>query len=207
MITTFPLRRLVLGFAFAGLLAGAALPVAAGDAAMIRGKPTKDQILRALGAPADEPVSTRRTRGLSLGGAPAALPAAPAPEPAYQAPTSTAAAASRALDLEIPFEFNSANLTVDGREVLDVLAEALRSQELADVQVITLEGHTDAAGSDSYNRMLSLRRAQSVRSYLSSQHGVPRAMMRAVGKGESELADPSNPTDGINRRVRVIVEG
>lgn len=173
-----------------------------------------------------------RRRGLSLGSAdeaPAAEPqaAAPAAPSVPAAPASMAAAAAsantaprpvvaaaapvqrtqqRALDLDIQFQFNSDQLTNDGKDVLDQLAAALKSQQLAAAQAVILEGHADAKGSPGYNQALSLKRAQSARGYLASRHGIPGAKLRAVGKGSSEPVDPGNPEDEVNRRVRVIVD-
>ena len=177
----------------------------------LSGKPTKEQILQAL-TPQQSPAF--RTRGLSLGGdankaeAPAQTSAAAGSgsTPA-QAPAPAAKASARALDLEIPFEFNSDRLTDDGKEVLDQLGEALKSNELSGAKAIVLEGHTDAKGSAAYNKILSLRRAQSVKSFLALKHSIPSGKLKAVGKGSTELADPKNPDDAANRRVRIIVDG
>lgn len=180
-----------------GLLAFS-LAAFAEDVNMLRGKPSKEQIIQALGRGGDAgDAPVRRTRGLAIGNAPAAE-AAPAPEPQSSGP--------RALDLEIQFDFNSHKLSQDGADVLDQLGEALKSDELSGARRIVLEGHTDAKGSASYNKLLSLRRAQSVRQFLASNHKIPAGKMKAVGKGASELADPGNPEDGINRRVRIILE-
>jgi outer membrane protein OmpA-like peptidoglycan-associated protein len=151
-----------------------------------------------------------RTRGLSIGSPDAAKPATQDAGPASSsapAPTPAAKAGARALDLEIPFEFNSDRLTDDGKEVLDQLGEALKSNELSSAKAIVLEGHTDAKGSASYNKLLSTRRAQSVKNFLATKHSIPSSKLKAVGKGSTELADPKNPEDGVNRRVRIIVEG
>jgi outer membrane protein OmpA-like peptidoglycan-associated protein len=125
---------------------------------------------------------------------------------AAPAPAAQAAKAARAVDLEIQFAFGSDQLTADGRAVLDQLGKALHSEALADVTGIVLEGHTDGVGSAASNRALSLRRANSARQYLAQRHRINPTAIQAVGKGATELADPSNPADGVNRRVRVIVE-
>jgi flagellar motor protein MotB len=57
-----------------------------------------------------------------------------------------------------------------------------------------------------YNKILSLA-AQSVRTFLSTKHSIPASKLRAIGKGSTELADPKNPEDAANRRVRIIVDG
>ena len=194
MLTLCKKSKWVLG----SLVLALSFPVWADDIGMLRGKPSKDQIIQALsgGDRNDEASPRSRTRGLAIGNAAAtqeaAAPAAPA--------------GPRALDLEIQFDYNSHKLTQDGAEVLDQLGAALQSEELRSAKRIVLEGHTDAKGSVTYNRLLSLRRAQSVKQYLASNHRIPNSKLKSVGKGSTELADPSNPEDGINRRVRVILE-
>ena len=179
----------------------------------LSGKPTKEQILQAL-TPQQKPAI--RTRGLSLGAPDAAVQEAPAqtsvaagsaPAPAAVASASRAKPAARALDLEIPFEFNSDRLTQDGKDVLDQLGEALKSDQLSGASSVILEGHTDGKGSAAYNKVLSLKRAQSVKTYLSIRQSIPSSKLKAVGKGATELADPKNPDDAVNRRVRIIVDG
>ena len=174
----------------------------------LSGKPTKEQILQAL-TPQQAPAF--RTRGLSLGGDANKAAEAPAQTSANAgsgaAPAPAAKASARALDLEIPFEFNSDKLTDDGKEVLDQLGEALKSNELSGAKAIVLEGHTDGKGSPAYNKILSLKRAQSVKSFLASKHSIPSGKLKAVGKGSTELADPKHPEDASNRRVRIIVDG
>ncbi len=205
----FPVRKALAAATLMGAVALAST-VFAQEVGKLSGKPSKEQILQALspaaGAPAAAPAF--RTRGLSIGGD-AGKPATPdvpaAAAPAAAAPAGKAQA--RALDLDIPFEFNSDKLTDDGKEVLDQLGEALKSNELSGAKSIVLEGHTDAKGSAMYNKMLSLKRAQSVKNFLATRHSVPVGKLKAVGKGSTELADPKNPEDGANRRVRIIVEG
>jgi outer membrane protein OmpA-like peptidoglycan-associated protein len=162
-----------------------------GDVPTLRGKPTKEEIAKAL-APLAEPVM--RSRGIVLDAGPGKAAGA-------------SLASKRAIDLEVLFEFDSARLTSDGRDVLDALGGALLSAELANVRRVTLEGHTDAKGSDEYNDSLSLLRAQAARQYLVQKHRIPSGKVTAVGKGKSELADPRDPYSAANRRVRVVVEG
>jgi OOP family OmpA-OmpF porin len=101
----------------------------------------------------------------------------------------------------VNFEFNKADLTSDSRTTLDSVAASLREWKEIKVEVA---GHTDAIGSDAYNKTLSQRRADSVRKYLMSK-GVDGARMTAKGYGESKpIAD--NGTDAgraQNRRVEL----
>lgn len=140
----------------------------------------------------------QRTRGLSLD-VPEKKPARSGTSAAAKAPE------GKFVDLNVPFEFNSDQLTPDGRDLLTKLAEALTSKELSSITAVTLEGHTDGVGSPDYNKALSLRRAQAVRSFLQGSQELKGKQLRVVGKGAAELANPSSPEDGVNRRVRVVV--
>ena len=164
------------------------------------GKPSRDQILEALTPNSAPATPSFRTRGLSVGNPDAAKSAPAATQAAADAPSQ-----ARALDLDIKFEFNSDQLSGDGKDVLDQLGEALKSDALAGAKSIVLEGHADAKGSPGYNRVLSLKRAQSAKNFIASKHGIPEGKLKAVGKGSSEPIDPNNPEDAVNRRVRVIV--
>jgi outer membrane protein OmpA-like peptidoglycan-associated protein len=176
------------------LVAGAlGFPAPAQDGVpSLRGKPSAQEIAKALAKPEGEPVM--RSRGIVLN-----APGSSSPPPP--------ASGKRAIDLEVLFEYDSSRLTADGRDVLDALGGALTSKELADVRSVLLEGHTDAKGSDAYNDSLSLLRAQSARQYLIQKHRIAPAKLQAVGKGKAELADPKDPYSAANRRVRVVVEG
>jgi outer membrane protein OmpA-like peptidoglycan-associated protein len=107
------------------------------------------------------------------------------------------------IDLHIPFDFDSNKLTPDAIVILRTLGEALRDQRLVKYR-FKIAGHTDARGTEEYNQSLSERRAQAVRDYLLSQYGVQASRLETAGYGKTKLADPSNPEDGINRRVQVI---
>lgn len=108
-----------------------------------------------------------------------------------------------AIDLTINFEFNSATLTPDGLVLAGNLGRALKDSRLAG-QRFRIEGHTDAVGGDAFNHRLSLQRAEAVRHHLISVDKVEASRLEVVGHGESRLLDPTQPTSGVNRRVRVV---
>ncbi len=119
-------------------------------------------------------------------------------KPVQSAPPSVA--------LDIRFGFNSAELTGQAREQLDQLGAALTSDALAGFS-FDIEGHTDAKGSDTYNRSLSDQRARAVKSYLIDRYGVDAERLRAVGYGESKLKRPDDPEHSDNRRVEIVNTG
>jgi OOP family OmpA-OmpF porin len=73
---------------------------------------------------------------------------------------------------------------------------------LPETQRVVIEGHTDAVGAELYNESLSQRRAQSVRRYLVTMHGIDAERLEAVGLGELTPLPGRDPLAGENRRVQ-----
>ena len=75
--------------------------------------------------------------------------------------------------------------------------------------LVTVEGFADPAGSPSYNKQLSQRRAENVSSYL-TQSGISGVSLRSLGFGEArqvvEGAERDQPGAEANRRVVFVVE-
>jgi len=108
------------------------------------------------------------------------------------------------IDLEINFKFDSDALTSTGLALVGNVGRALRyDPRLAGVRM-RIEGHTDAKGEAYYNQNLSERRAQTVRNALINSYGCDPALLESIGFGETRLLDPSQPEDGVNRRVRIV---
>lgn len=107
------------------------------------------------------------------------------------------------LPSEVLFDFDSASLKPQFMSTLDEMARILNQDPRSTVTVI---GHTDSTGSESYNMDLSRRRAQSVSSYL-AQHGVDSNRLYAEGRGESQPRASNATPEGRaqNRRVELII--
>jgi len=116
--------------------------------------------------------------------------------------TRVAAVAPPSVALDVKFEFNSAQLTPEAKQLVAKLAEALNSAGLASDR-FALEGYTDSVGKRSYNVELSQRRAHAVRAYL-AELGVRTDRIEAVGRGPDNPLDPLHPESGVNRRVQVV---
>ena len=104
--------------------------------------------------------------------------------------------------LRIEFEFDSASLTLRARQDLDGVAAALNDPQLVAAR-LTLEGHTDATGSEEYNLRLSQRRAEAVVAYLVAR-GVAGDRLRPAGFGEYRLLPAYPPADDRQRRVEIV---
>jgi OOP family OmpA-OmpF porin len=150
--------------------------------------------------------------------APVLVPAAPPPPPApvfapvpAPAPVAIAPAAAPApppapvrdvvVLKGVNFANNSAQLTPASATVLDEVAATLVKRNDIRAEVA---GHTDDRGEANYNRSLSQRRAESVRSYLVSK-GVDASRLTARGYGEdSPIADNKTSAGRAeNRRVEL----
>jgi len=183
-------------------------------AALAGDEVTEDQILRAL-TPTKKPL----TRGLSVGGA--AEPAAAANPAESKFVSSVRGRTTRSLsasereeiaaivkdkpkiDLEITFDYNSADISAKSIPSVQALGRALSNAELKG-STFVVAGHTDAAGGEEYNQSLSERRADAIKKYLIDKYGIAGSDLVTVGYGKSKLKDPSQPLAEANRRVQVV---
>lgn len=116
-------------------------------------------------------------------------------------PTKPAKPASASL--LITFEPNSAELTPKAKQSLDVVGQALTSSRLADFR-FAIQGHADPTGQSDANLKLSQLRAESVRQYLVKSKKIDDTRLEAVGKGDKEPINTSDPTSPENRRVTIV---
>jgi outer membrane protein OmpA-like peptidoglycan-associated protein len=109
-------------------------------------------------------------------------------------------AAPGAHEYNVYFEFDRSNLTPEGRQVVDTVAQAVKGQ--ANVHVHLL-GKADLTGTDPYNMSLSHRRADAVRARLHAQ-GVDDKMVDEKWDG---FRNPPVPTEkGIREPRNRVVE-
>ncbi len=106
------------------------------------------------------------------------------------------------IDLEVYFNYNSAEIAPRAVPDLTNLGRALSDPELRG-SVFLVSGHTDAKGSDEYNQRLSERRAEAVKRFLVQKFGLPEDSLVAAGYGEEQLKNTAAPFAGENRRVQI----
>ncbi len=110
----------------------------------------------------------------------------------------------------VHFEFDDATLKGEYRPVLQRFAEVVGKHK-GEV-VVTVEGFTDPAGSESYNKRLGLQRAESVQEYLATEAGLSGIDLRAISYGETRTRQvkPGEAGPGTtgweNRRVALVVD-
>ena len=104
---------------------------------------------------------------------------------------------------DVLFEYGQAALRIEALANLDQLVSFIEDYPQ---RTVSIEGHTDSRGSESFNLKLSQARADSVRGAL-IERGVTAGRIQAVGLGE-EFPLASNETDfgrQQNRRVEIVI--
>ena len=130
----------------------------------------------------------RKTRSLSLG---------------ERQEIAELAATKPKIDLEIQFDYNSADISKGSTSAVQELGKALSSPDLKG-STFVVAGHTDAIGGEAYNQELSERRADTIKKYLTEKYGIAGSDLVTVGYGESKPKDANVPMDQTNRRVQVV---
>lgn len=123
--------------------------------------------------------------------------AAPAPRPAPVEPLTREVT----VELDVLFETNSSIITNLEDSEFRRMADAL--QDNTNV-TLTIEGHTDSAGSAEYNETLSQRRADRVKDTLVTQYNAPANRIRAIGYGEARPATSNETAAGRAQNRRVV---
>jgi outer membrane protein OmpA-like peptidoglycan-associated protein len=193
---------------------GAALSFGVATAKAGDNNVTEDQIVRAL-VPAKKPL----TRGLSVGPQVEPDPAAVAAEGRFVQTIRGRATRSLSntereeiativkdkpkIDLEINFDYNSAEISAKSLSSVQALGRALSNPDLRG-STFVVAGHTDAVGGEAYNQDLSERRADTIKRYLTEKYGINGTDLVTVGYGKTKPIDPNAPMDPLNRRVQVV---
>lgn len=105
----------------------------------------------------------------------------------------------------IYFPFNSWEITPEVQERLDATAKWMTHFS---TYGLTIEGHTDIRGSESYNMILGVKRANAVKDYLSNL-GIPRTRLDIISYGNTLVlcdVDDEHRCHQFNRRADLLLE-
>lgn len=106
------------------------------------------------------------------------------------------------------YSFDKFDINANGAKELDRLIDIMQKYPQMEIE---LSAHTDARGRDSYNRLLSIKRANGARKYIIDR-GIEPNRIIAIGYGETQLLN--NCADGVhceekyhwmNRRTEVKI--
>ena len=100
---------------------------------------------------------------------------------------------------KLKFDYNSANIKDEYNPILEKVKKYIEEKNLK----VSIIGYTDSKGTKSYNKELSLRRAESVEERLIDLGLSPERIIETVGKGDSNPIASNDDEDGRakNRRV------
>jgi OOP family OmpA-OmpF porin len=125
------------------------------------------------------------------------------PPPPVAAPPPPPPPAKPMVTLKGPhFDFDKATLKPEGKRLVDQAVDTLKANPTMRVSV---EGHTDAIGSEAYNLKLSERRADAVRDYMVSE-GIDPSRISTEGFGKTRPVADNSTAEGRaeNRRVEIL---
>lgn len=102
------------------------------------------------------------------------------------------------------FKEGTTDLVDESSALLPDLFKEVKARPGVDIQIV---GHTDTVGQEADNDTLSIQRAGEVKVML-SKLGLDGEIIRATGRGERELRDPTGDEapSALNRRVEVYVK-
>ena len=103
---------------------------------------------------------------------------------------------------EIHFEAGSARLTNIAKAILDEVALRMKQEPSATALVI---GYTDDREITGPNQDLDRRRAEAVRDYLVSRHGIDPSRITVEGRGTSDPVGDNTTAEGRLRNRRVVI--
>ena len=150
--------------------------------------PQVDTAAQAKEASFVDQLRNRKTRSLSLG---------------ERQEIAEIASTKPKIDLEIRFDYNSADISNSSMPAVQELGKALADASLKG-STFVVAGHTDAIGGEAFNQDLSERRADTIKKYLTEKYGLNGSDLVTVGYGKTQPKDPNAPMDPINRRVQVV---
>jgi len=102
------------------------------------------------------------------------------------------------IDFNISFEVSSDKIKGDSSFKLldDIIQELIKHPEM-NIEII---GHTDDSGTDKYNELLSVKRAEAVKDYL-TEHMINQYRVSTKGVGAQQ---PKSDIKSENRRVEIV---
>jgi len=108
-------------------------------------------------------------------------------------------------DEAVHFGFDRSNLSKQAKKALDSFCENIKAAN-KDIY-IEIQGHTDSIGTKEYNMSLGKARAEKVRRYLYTDHGIPLHRVSTFSYGELRpiAKNDTRAHRAKNRRVTLVV--
>lgn len=103
--------------------------------------------------------------------------------------------------MEVNFAVNSADVLPAYLSEVEKVAKFLKQYDGVSA---VIEGHSDSSGPDAYNKVLSQRRADSVKAELVTRFGIDASRLTAIGYGEERPIASNDTRDGRHENRRVV---
>ena len=106
---------------------------------------------------------------------------------------------------QIQFEFGKATIRKDSYPIMDEVYRLLVANP--EIQLLSIEGHTDNVGGDDLNMQLSKDRAKACLDYLTAK-GIAATRLESHGYGKTKPIDTNDTAEGRqnNRRVEFHIK-
>ena len=106
----------------------------------------------------------------------------------------------------IYFDFDSTEIVNHYHYRLQLIGKSAHDDDLKE-RKITIRGHTDNSGNETYNQWLSLERAEKVKQHLMREYSLKqtRFEVKALGEGNPLLPNTDREARALNRRVEILI--
>lgn len=135
-------------------------------------------------------------------------PKQPAKRPEPRKPVEPTVSPCYTLNQEfvVYFGWNEFGLTREAHNVIDMMVSNVMSRDDCSAGSVTIVGHSDTSGKETFNVRLSALRADAVRTALVAR-GIPDDIISVQSKGETALAKntPDGVREPLNRRSEVTI--
>lgn len=105
------------------------------------------------------------------------------------------------IQMNVKFANNSAVVTAANFSEIQKVAEFMKQSDKTD---LTVEGYSDDRGRAAYNKTLSQKRADAVRTTLINEFGIPADRITAIGYGEENPIADNSTAEGRAKNRRVV---
>ncbi|MDJ1305427.1 MAG: OmpA family protein [Candidatus Midichloria sp.] len=102
---------------------------------------------------------------------------------------------------KVYFAFDNSSLSEEAKAILAKQAELMQKYSTA---TFTIEGHADQRGTAEYNIGLGERRANAVKSFLTSKGGISPSRLTVISYGKERLADDRTTEDAYAKNRRAV---
>jgi OOP family OmpA-OmpF porin len=103
---------------------------------------------------------------------------------------------------DILFDFDSTEIKPRYHTALEIIIAVIKKNPGLKIEI---QGHTDSMGPESYNQMLSEKRALAVKEYM-VRNGIESERLKAVGFGATQnvASNESDAGRALNRRINFV---